>query len=142
VPLTVAERDALANITRDPPRLWGAVTTTDRDRAELQRTLITEITITVVAEPRRAKIEILWDALHEPTWGPPLAPRRRADLLICGDGRADPPARRASPGRPDCFGGPERPAACQRSIVKRLLGGCFRVSKFFFGMTFVLVSYS
>jgi len=60
-PLTAAERDALAKIARDLPRLWSAETTTHRDRKELVRTLITEITITVVEEPRRAEIEILWE---------------------------------------------------------------------------------
>ncbi len=60
-PLTAAERDALAKIARDLPRLWSAATTTHRDRKELLRTLITEITITVIEEPRRAAIEILWE---------------------------------------------------------------------------------
>jgi excisionase family DNA binding protein len=43
------------------PRLWNAATTSDRDRKELLRTLITEITITVIEEPRRAAIEIHWE---------------------------------------------------------------------------------
>jgi DNA invertase Pin-like site-specific DNA recombinase len=60
-PLTRAERDGLARIARDLPRLWNATTTTARDRKELLRTLITEITLTVQEEPRRAEIEILWE---------------------------------------------------------------------------------
>jgi excisionase family DNA binding protein len=60
-PLTPGERDALAKLARDLPRLWNADTTTDRDRKELLRTLITEITLTVKEEPRRAEIEILWE---------------------------------------------------------------------------------
>jgi hypothetical protein len=60
-PLTPAERDALSRIARDLPRLWNATTTTPRDRKELLRTLITEITLTVREEPRRAEIEILWE---------------------------------------------------------------------------------
>jgi DNA invertase Pin-like site-specific DNA recombinase len=59
--LTPAERDALAKLARDLPRLWAAPTTTARDRKELLRTLITEITLTVREEPRRAEIEILWE---------------------------------------------------------------------------------
>jgi hypothetical protein len=60
-PLTPAERDALARVARDLPRLWDAPTTTPRDRKELLRTLIGEITITVNEQPRRAEIEILWE---------------------------------------------------------------------------------
>jgi excisionase family DNA binding protein len=60
-PLTAAERDSLARIARDLPRLWEASTTTDRDRKELLRTLICEVTITVREEPRRAETEILWE---------------------------------------------------------------------------------
>jgi hypothetical protein len=60
-PLTQAERDALGRVARDLPRLWDAPTTTDRDRKELLRTLISEVTITVREDPRRAEIEILWE---------------------------------------------------------------------------------
>jgi DNA invertase Pin-like site-specific DNA recombinase len=60
-PLTAVERDALTRIARDLPRLWEAPTTTDRDRKELLRTLISEVTVTVREEPRRAQIEVLWE---------------------------------------------------------------------------------
>jgi DNA invertase Pin-like site-specific DNA recombinase/predicted DNA-binding transcriptional regulator AlpA len=60
-PLTPAERDALARIARDLPRLWDAPTTNARDRKELLRALITEVTVTVREPPRRAEIEILWE---------------------------------------------------------------------------------
>jgi DNA invertase Pin-like site-specific DNA recombinase len=60
-PLTQAERDALVRVARDLPRLWDAPTTTARDRKELLRTLINEITVTVHEQPRRAEIEILWE---------------------------------------------------------------------------------
>jgi excisionase family DNA binding protein len=60
-PLTAAERQALARIARDLPRLWNAPTTTDRDRKELLRSLISEVTVTVREEPRRAEIEIAWE---------------------------------------------------------------------------------
>lgn len=60
-PLTSAERKALTRIARDLPRLWAAPTTTARDRKELLRTLVSEITVTVKEEPRRAEVEILWE---------------------------------------------------------------------------------
>jgi excisionase family DNA binding protein len=60
-PLTAAERQALARIARDLPRLWNAPTTSDRDRKELLRALISEITVTVREEPRRAEIEVAWE---------------------------------------------------------------------------------
>ena len=60
-PLTPAERQALARIARDLPRLWAADTTTNRDRKELLRTLIGEIVVTVTEEPRQAEVEICWE---------------------------------------------------------------------------------
>jgi excisionase family DNA binding protein len=60
-PLTDAERDALARMARDLPRLWAAQTTTPRDRKELLRTLISEVAVTVKEPPRRAEIEIHWE---------------------------------------------------------------------------------
>jgi DNA invertase Pin-like site-specific DNA recombinase/predicted DNA-binding transcriptional regulator AlpA len=60
-PLTDAERQALARIATDLPRLWTAETTTDRDRKELLRTLISEIVVTVTDAPRRADVEICWE---------------------------------------------------------------------------------
>jgi DNA invertase Pin-like site-specific DNA recombinase len=60
-PLTPAEREALTRIARDLPRLWDAPTTTARDRKELLRTLVSEVTVTVREQPRRAEIEILWE---------------------------------------------------------------------------------
>ena len=60
-PLTTAERQALAGIAKDLPRLWTAETTTDRDRKELLRTLMSEIVVTVTDTPRRAEVEICWE---------------------------------------------------------------------------------
>jgi len=60
-PLTSAERQALARIANDLPRLWAAETTTDRDRKELLRTLISEIVVTVTDTPRHAEVEICWE---------------------------------------------------------------------------------
>jgi excisionase family DNA binding protein len=60
-PLTSAEREALGQIAKDLPRLWSAETTTDRDRKELLRTLISEIVVTVTEQPRQAEVEICWE---------------------------------------------------------------------------------
>lgn len=60
-PLTSSEREALARVARDLPRLWDAQTTTPRDRKELLRCLIGEVIVTVRDQPRRAEIEIAWE---------------------------------------------------------------------------------
>ena len=60
-PLTDSERQALARLARDLPRLWKAETTTPRDRKELLRTLIHEVVVTVKEDPRRAELEIAWE---------------------------------------------------------------------------------
>ncbi len=60
-PLTSAERDALSRLARDLPRLWDARTTTDRDRKQLLRTVISEVVVTVHAEQRHAALEVAWE---------------------------------------------------------------------------------
>jgi predicted DNA-binding transcriptional regulator AlpA len=60
-PLSAEEREALARVARDLPRLWHADTTTARDRKELLRTLVAEAIVTVRDEPRRAEVEICWE---------------------------------------------------------------------------------
>jgi DNA invertase Pin-like site-specific DNA recombinase len=60
-PLTDTERDALAGLARDLPRLWAADTTTDRDRKELLRTLINDVVVTTHVAERRAAVEICWE---------------------------------------------------------------------------------
>jgi excisionase family DNA binding protein len=60
-PLTTPERQALARLARDLPRLWQASSTTARDRKELLRTLIREVIVTVKQDPRRAELEIAWE---------------------------------------------------------------------------------
>jgi len=60
-PLTDAERDALSGLARDLPRLWNAKSTTDRDRKQLLRAVISEIVVTVHAEQRQAIVEIAWE---------------------------------------------------------------------------------
>ena len=60
-PLTDQERGALARLARDLPRLWDAKSTSDRDRKELLRTLISEIVLTIHSDERRAEVEICWE---------------------------------------------------------------------------------
>jgi DNA invertase Pin-like site-specific DNA recombinase len=61
VPLSEAERRALLRLARDLPRLWGAATTSDRDRKELLRTLVREVVVTVYRAEARARAEVFWE---------------------------------------------------------------------------------
>jgi excisionase family DNA binding protein len=60
-PLTQDERQVLARLARDLPRLWNAPTTTPRDRKELLRTLVSEVVVTIKQEPRRGEVEVIWE---------------------------------------------------------------------------------
>ena len=51
----------LARLAHDLPRLWAAPSTTDRDRKELLRTLISEVIITAHHDERYADIEVQWE---------------------------------------------------------------------------------
>ena len=59
--LSEQERQALAALARDLPRLWAAATTTARDRKELLRTLISEVIVTAHRDERRAAVEVCWE---------------------------------------------------------------------------------
>jgi hypothetical protein len=58
--LTDTEREQLLSIGADLGRVWSAPTTTDRDRKQLIRCLIEDVTIDVSREPRRAQLTIRW----------------------------------------------------------------------------------
>lgn len=60
-PLSAEERRALARLARDLPRLWRATTTTDRERKELLRTLLSEVIVTVREPERLAELELVWE---------------------------------------------------------------------------------
>jgi transposase len=60
-PLSDHERRALKSLARDLPKLWAADTTSDRDRKELLRTLITEVVVTVTRPENIAGIEVFWE---------------------------------------------------------------------------------
>jgi DNA invertase Pin-like site-specific DNA recombinase len=65
--LTALERERLLALGADLGRVWSAPTTTDRDRKQLLRCLIEDITIDVEREERRAQLTLRWrgDALTE-----------------------------------------------------------------------------
>jgi len=60
-PLSDQERRVLTGLARDLPKLWVAKSTSDRDRKELLRTLISEVVITVRRPENIAEVEILWE---------------------------------------------------------------------------------
>jgi DNA invertase Pin-like site-specific DNA recombinase/biotin operon repressor len=60
-PLNDQERRALTGLARDLPKLWVAKSTSDRDRKELLRTLLSEVVITVRRPENIADVEILWE---------------------------------------------------------------------------------
>jgi uncharacterized protein YndB with AHSA1/START domain len=58
--LTDEERERLLALGTDLGRVWSAPTTTDRDRKQLLRTLIEEVTIDASHQERRATVTIRW----------------------------------------------------------------------------------
>jgi DNA invertase Pin-like site-specific DNA recombinase len=60
-PLTDVERRGLARLARELPKLWAAKSTTDRDRKELVRTLVSEIVVTVRRPENIADVEVFWE---------------------------------------------------------------------------------
>ncbi len=60
-PLSDAERESLAQVARNLPRLWNAKTTTQRDRKELLRALISEVVVTIDRDEHRADVEVFWE---------------------------------------------------------------------------------
>jgi hypothetical protein len=60
-PLSDAERESLGQVARNLPRLWNAKTTTQRDRKELLRALVSEIVVTIDRGEHRADVEVFWE---------------------------------------------------------------------------------
>ena len=60
-PLNDQERRVLAGLARDLPKLWAAKSTSDRDRKELLRALLSEVVITVRRPENIAEVEIFWE---------------------------------------------------------------------------------
>jgi hypothetical protein len=61
VALSDPQREALTRLAHDLPRLCAAPSTTDRDRKELLRTLISEVIITARQDERRVDVEVQWE---------------------------------------------------------------------------------
>ena len=62
--LKPAERSALLTLGKDLKRVWFAVTTTTRDRKELLRALLEEVSIAVFREEYRAHLKLRWHGSH------------------------------------------------------------------------------
>lgn len=61
MPLTDPERESLVQVARNLPRLWNAKTTSQRDRKELLRTLISEVVVTIDRDRHKTDVEIFWE---------------------------------------------------------------------------------
>jgi hypothetical protein len=98
-PLTALQRQAITALAGDIPGLWAAPTTTDADRKQLIRTLVDQVTVTVVGTSERVAVEIGWAGGHT-TRGQTVRPVARLAQLssyprllerVCPAGRAGPP---------------------------------------------------
>ena len=58
--LTESEREAIRRLSEDIPALWGAQTTTNKDRKEIFRQVIERIAIDVEGTSERVGVEIRW----------------------------------------------------------------------------------
>ncbi|MDF0499055.1 zinc ribbon domain-containing protein [Bradyrhizobium yuanmingense] len=58
--LTHEERDAILVLGKDPKRIWFAPTTSDRDRKELLRTLLDDVTLRVERDKYNAHLTLRW----------------------------------------------------------------------------------
>jgi hypothetical protein len=58
--LTREERDSILALGKDLKRVWSASTTTDRDRKELLRTLLDDVTLKVERENYNAHLTLRW----------------------------------------------------------------------------------
>ncbi|UVO35804.1 zinc ribbon domain-containing protein [Bradyrhizobium arachidis] len=59
-PLTHEERDAILALGKDLKRIWFAPTTSDRDRKELLRTLLDDVTLRVERDKYNAHLTLRW----------------------------------------------------------------------------------
>jgi DNA invertase Pin-like site-specific DNA recombinase len=58
--LTAEERDSILSLGKDLNGVWSAPTTSDRDRKELLRTLLEEVTLSVEREKSNAHLMLRW----------------------------------------------------------------------------------
>jgi hypothetical protein len=79
-PLTPTQQQAITTIAGDIEGLWAAPTTTDADRKQLIRALVTQVAITVAGTSERVAVQITW-AGGRTTGGQTIRPVARLDQL-------------------------------------------------------------
>ena len=68
-PLSGQERQMLARLARDLPRLWQATTTSDRERKELLRTLLCDVSVSLHRPEGCAEVELSWEGARARSCG-------------------------------------------------------------------------
>src|SRR6266511_4247418 len=81
-PLTPSQQRAIAALASDIEGLWAASSTTDADRKQLIRTLVEQVTITVVGTSERVAVAIGWAGGHA-THADAVRPVARLEQLSC-----------------------------------------------------------
>jgi DNA invertase Pin-like site-specific DNA recombinase len=81
-PLTPVQQQAITDLAADIPGLWAAPTTTDADRKQIIRTLVDQVTITVVGTSEHVSVTIGWAGGHT-TRGQTIRPVARLEQLSC-----------------------------------------------------------
>jgi hypothetical protein len=81
-PLTPVQQQAIAALASDIEGLWAAPTTTDADRKQIIRTVVEQVTITVVATSEHVAVTIGWAGGHT-TRGQTIRPVARLEQLSC-----------------------------------------------------------
>jgi DNA invertase Pin-like site-specific DNA recombinase len=79
-PLTPVQQQAIATLASDIDGLWAAPTTTDADRKQIIRTVVEQVTITVVGTSEQVTVTIGWAGGHT-TGGQTIRPVARLDQL-------------------------------------------------------------
>ena len=79
-PLTAEQQTQILALGTDLDVVWSAPTTTDRDRKELLRTLLTEVTITVDRPAGHADLVLRWKGGALTDLRVPLIARKQARL--------------------------------------------------------------
>jgi DNA invertase Pin-like site-specific DNA recombinase len=62
--LSPAEETAIMALASDVPGLWTAPTTTDADRKEIIRTVLTDVSVTVIGDSERVAVTLTWAGGH------------------------------------------------------------------------------
>jgi hypothetical protein len=79
-PLTPTQQQAITAVAGDIQGLWAAPTTTDADRKQLIRALVTQVAITVAGTSERVAVQITW-AGGRTTHSQTIRPVARLDQL-------------------------------------------------------------